>query len=86
MSTVKRWSVDIFLWEDDAGHTSAEARLISDQNAATVIGRGTAKLNPRDVDVPEIGDEVAVGRALADLGAHLMSTAQADITAVAQAE
>jgi hypothetical protein len=82
MSTVKKWSVDVYIWEDDAGRTSAEARLVAEHRALAVIGRGTARVNPHDPEIPEIGDEVAVGRALADLGRNLMSTAEADIQAV----
>ena len=85
MSTVKKWSVDVYIWEDDEGHTSAEARLIAEHRTTSMVGRGTARANPHDLDVPEIGDEVAVGRALADLGRNLMSTADADMQAVGSA-
>jgi len=85
MSTVKRWSVDVYIWEDDEGHTSAEARLVAENRPVSVVGRGIARLNPHDRDVPEIGDEVSVGRALADLGRNLMSTAEVDIEAVESA-
>jgi hypothetical protein len=36
-------------------------------------------LNPADDEVPEIGDELAVGRALADLSSRLLTTAAADV-------
>jgi hypothetical protein len=85
MASVKKWSVYVFIWEDDEGHTSAEARLIAENRAKAVVGRGLARLNPQDRDVPEIGDEVAVGRALSELGRSLMSTAEADIEAVSTA-
>jgi hypothetical protein len=83
MSKVKKWSVDVYIWEDEARRTSAEARLIAENRAVSVVGRGAARLNPHDRDIPEIGDEVAVGRALADLGRNLISTAETDIEAVA---
>lgn len=40
---------------------------------------GLARLNPADRDVPEIGDELAVARALSDLGHQLLDTAAGDI-------
>jgi hypothetical protein len=40
---------------------------------------GLARLNPADDNVPEIGDELAVARALADLINRLLTSAAADI-------
>jgi hypothetical protein len=36
-------------------------------------------LSPTDHDVPEIGDELAVARALSELGARLLATAATDV-------
>jgi hypothetical protein len=55
---------------------------VADNHAVSLVGRGTARANPHDRDVPEIGDEMAVGRALGDLSRNLLSVAEADITAV----
>jgi hypothetical protein len=41
-----------------------------------------ARLNPADRNVAEIGDELAVARALADLGKRLLTTTSDDIEAV----
>jgi hypothetical protein len=82
MTAMKRWQVEILLGEED-GETYAEARLhteIGDQ----VVGIGRARLNPHDHDVPEIGDEIAVARALTDLGHRLLITAARDIEQVTQ--
>lgn len=76
----KRWRVDVFIGERDGG-THAEARLVP-ADRATMTGVGDARLNPRDHDVPEIGDEIAVGRALGDLANKLLVTASGDIEAV----
>lgn len=74
--TAKEWSVRIFISEHD-GTTRAEARL--DTGAGTSLaGTGAARLSPKDNDVPEIGDEVAAARALADLAQRLLQTAQDD--------
>jgi hypothetical protein len=73
----KRWTVDVVIDEDD-GRTYAEARLHSGiETHLTGIGR--AKLSPEDENIPEIGDELAVARALSDLGHRLLVTAAQDI-------
>ncbi len=61
MIATRHWTVDIFVGEDD-GNTYAEATL-DDDIGNHVLGMGRARLNPFDADVPEIGDEIAVGRA-----------------------
>jgi Domain of unknown function (DUF1876) len=80
MAATKRWTVDIFIDEDD-GRTYAEARLHSDADTH-IVGIGRARLNPADKDIPEIGDELAAARALSDLGHRLLLTAAADVEAV----
>jgi hypothetical protein len=80
MTDLRHWIVDVYVGEDD-GQTYAEAAL-SDDLGYHVLGTGRARLSPADVNVPEIGDEIAVGRALADLGHHLLATASGDIESV----
>jgi hypothetical protein len=80
MAMTKRWSVDVYIDEID-GRTYAEARLHTTDDTH-LIGVGRARLNPTDEDIPEIGDELAVARALNDLGHRLLFTAAADIQAV----
>lgn len=77
MPMMKRWTVEIYIDEDE-GRTYAEARLHSDADTH-LVGVGRARLNPADDDVPEIGDELAVARALSDLGGRLLLTASNDI-------
>jgi hypothetical protein len=83
MSTAKHWSVDVYIGVED-GRTSAEARLQTG-DATQLRGYGVARLNPADEDVPEIGDEVAVARALSDLGHRVLLAAAADIQATSDA-
>ncbi|HEY8474457.1 MAG TPA: DUF1876 domain-containing protein [Natronosporangium sp.] len=78
MSTAKQWQVNIYISEDDAGHTHADARLLTRDRTA-LHGVGEARRNPHDPDVPEIGDELAVARALADLSDKLRQVAAADL-------
>lgn len=80
MRALRRWTVEVFVGEDD-GRTYAEAAL-RDDIGNHVLGTGRARVNPDDRDVPEIGDEIAVGRALVDLGHRLLNTAAADIESV----
>jgi len=77
MRALRRWTVEVFVGEND-GRTYAEAAL-HDDIGNHVVGTGRAKVNPADPDVPEIGDEIAVARALTDLGHRLLNTAAGDI-------
>jgi hypothetical protein len=45
------------------------------------VGTGRAKRNPADRDVPAISDELAVARALTDLGHRLLVTTAREISA-----
>jgi hypothetical protein len=77
---VETWSVTIDIGEHD-GHTRAVARLRT-RDTERVSGVGFARLAPTDEDVPEIGAEIAVARALADLSRHLMGVATEDVEQV----
>lgn len=80
MIRAKTWTADVLLTEDD-GKTRAEAilRLGADRE---LRGIGLARRNPRDREVPEIGDEVAVARAFSDLAHHLLEVAAEDIQTI----
>ena len=80
MRDTRQWTVQIYVGEVD-GRTYAEAALCDDIGNRT-RGRGNARLNPTDIDVPEIGDEIAVARALNDLSKRLLSVARADVAAM----
>lgn len=77
MMESKTWTVTISIDEHD-GHTRARARLHT-RDTDHMTGVGVARLNPADHEVPEIGDELAVARALADLSDRLMSAAAVDV-------
>lgn len=77
MIASKRWNIEIHIDEHD-GQTRALARLHS-RDETGLVGHGLARLNPADHDVPEIGDELAVARALSDLGHKLLEAAASDI-------
>jgi len=73
----KTWQVQIFVYED-AGRTNAEAVLKT--SAGTELRHtGAARLNPADRNVPEIGDELAVCRALTGLAHDLLDATLSDV-------
>ncbi|HEY9388501.1 MAG TPA: DUF1876 domain-containing protein [Mycobacteriales bacterium] len=80
MTMLKRWNVDIIIDEHDNA-TRAEARLTPGGGFA-MSGHGTARRNPDDLNVPEIGDELAVARALSELSHRLLHAAAHDIEGV----
>jgi hypothetical protein len=84
MNAMRRWKADILVGEKD-GHTRAEAWLVT-EIGDRMVGVGTANVAPHDVDVPEIGEEIAVARALRDLGAHLLEQASLEIQGVTREE
>ena len=76
----KSWSVKIVIDEFE-NQTRATARL-RPENRAELESVGWARLNPADSDVPEIGDELATARALADLAHQLIEVTAAVIEQV----
>ena len=79
MDHVSKWDISIDLFEHE---DSTVARVVLRTRATVLRAEGRARRNPVDAPVPEIGDELAVGRALADLGAQLMYSAAGDLAAI----
>ncbi len=79
----KTWNVQILISEED-GVTRARAVLAAGDATARLHGEGTARAHPGEPDVPEIGDEVAVSRALSALGHALLDAALEDVRWVLQ--
>ena len=65
MRTLSRWTVEVFVGEDD-GRPTPRPRCTTTSAITSRHRRGPGQ--PGDADVPEIGDEIAVARALLDLG------------------
>jgi hypothetical protein len=74
------WAVELVLSER-GNETHAEARLHTHDDTH-LSGHGRARRNPVDPQVPEIGDELAAARALADLSHALLDAAAGDLEAV----
>jgi len=68
MATSKAFRVDINVIEEGST-TDATARLVID--GEEIVASGMARRNPDDPDMPEIGDELAVARALLLLAREL---------------
>ena len=83
MAHTMEWNVRLYLVEEQG---TTKARVVLDTGNASLTGHGVAHRNPADVDVPEIGDELAAGRALNDLAGQLVTAATHDIEAMGAAE
>jgi hypothetical protein len=79
MDHTELWKMSLYLDEHD-GQTRASVRLHTRDTILT--GVGLAYRNPRDTDVPEIGDELAAARALSDLAHKLFQATVSDIEAI----
>jgi hypothetical protein len=77
VSTVDRWSVELSIQEHE-GQTRADARLVAD-GGDHLLGHGMARRHPRDPDVTEVGEKIAVARALSDLAHLLLGSAAAEL-------
>ncbi|MEV0738492.1 dsRBD fold-containing protein [Streptomyces sp. NPDC050549] len=66
--------------EGDDTHARA---VLNTRDTSTVTGRGTARRNPIDRSIPEIGDELAASRALEDLAIRLHDVYFSDIVQLA---
>jgi hypothetical protein len=77
MMHVTEWSAHVHLFETDS---VTQARVTLDTGAAVLTGEGLARRNPTDPLVPEVGDELAVGRALVELGRRLIAAAAEDVS------
>ncbi|MBO2457526.1 DUF1876 domain-containing protein [Actinomadura violacea] len=77
----KQWNVELYISEDGTDTDVRAVLLTGGQEKAG--GHGHARRNPADRRIPEIGDELAVSRALADLADRLHGLASEDIAELA---
>jgi len=76
MNQTRTLTLNIHLVEKES-ETTADVMLTTDNGVVT--GHGMARRNPRDSDVPEIGDEIACARALSELAHKLLDVAAGEI-------
>lgn len=77
---VREWNVRVSIFES-GDDTSATVVLLADA-PEHLSARGTSHRSSDDPAVPEIGDEVAVARALHHLADRLLETAERDVESV----
>jgi hypothetical protein len=82
MDHVAEWPVHVHLFEHES---VTQARVTLETGANRLAGEGLARRRRGDPQVPEIGDELAVGRALIELGERLVRAANEDVAAVCRA-
>jgi hypothetical protein len=82
-ASAKEWRLRLYLSEHDP---STEARVVLDTGDTVLESHAEAHRNPFDTAVPEIGDELAAGRALISLGRQLLRNAAGDMSAAGAPE
>lgn len=70
------WDVVLDVVEDDQ-HCEVTAHLTTKDRS--FVGRGRSRRNPEDPQVPQVGEQLAVARALHEVAAHLTDDAWAMI-------
>ncbi|MFC4533423.1 dsRBD fold-containing protein [Sphaerisporangium dianthi] len=80
---VKQWTVEIYITEDDEDDRTVARAVLLNRAGTLHESAGYARRNPIDRPVPAIGDELAAGRALADLAAKLTEDAAEDVAQMA---
>lgn len=69
-------------FEKDEARTKAFVTLRAGRR--TLLANGTARRNPVDPDLPQVGEDLAVARALSKLAHELLSDAVSQLEAVTQ--
>jgi hypothetical protein len=77
---IRTWKVQVHIFDHDDS-TTADA-VLTTQSGTSLHGHGQARRHPADVDVREIGEEVAVAHALRHLADRLLDTASEDISEI----
>jgi hypothetical protein len=71
------WHVEVLLYED--GDRTRAGAVLRTSAGTELPSEGVARRNPKDTDVPEIGEELATSRALSGLAHALLGASVADI-------
>ena len=79
MTHTRTWTVDINLTEDESERVTRASAVLRSGVRIPLRGEGEARRRPVDKEVPEIGDELATARALADLAYKLLDVTAGDI-------
>lgn len=79
MTHTRTWTVEVNITEDEETRRTFAAAILHTDARRPVRGEGEARRRPSDAEVPEIGDELATARALADLAYKLLDVTVGDI-------
>jgi len=82
---IHTWKAMIYLFDEGEvpGSERTSAHVVLTTSSGTLLrSTGIARRRPGDADVPEIGAELAVARALHQLADDLLAAAAADITQI----
>ncbi len=79
INDIKHLTVDVSI-DERPRRTRAKARV--HWRGRDLVGVGIARLNPADRNIADIGDELAVARALSNLSNQLFAATASDIEAV----
>jgi hypothetical protein len=79
MTHTGTWTVHINITEDEADRRTRASAVLRSGIRKPLRGEGEARRRPDDTEVPEIGDELATARALADLAYKLLDATAGDI-------
>jgi hypothetical protein len=82
MVHTRTWTVDVTIDEHEDERRTRAVAVLRTEARPQLRGEGTARRFPADREVPEIGDELATARALADLAYKLLDVAAGDIEQV----
>lgn len=80
---VKEWRLNVYLSEHDPDTT---ARIVLDTGDNVLESHAGARRSPGDRAMPDIGDELAAGRALIAMGRMLLRAADGDMQATGAAD
>ncbi|MEZ0448913.1 dsRBD fold-containing protein [Cellulomonas sp. ICMP 17802] len=73
------WNVAIYLVDSPDDPTTRAHAVLTTTTGATLDGYGRARFTAYDLDVPEVGTEVAAARALRNLADRLLQASSDDL-------
>ncbi|WP_285102163.1 dsRBD fold-containing protein [Promicromonospora sp. MEB111] len=80
------WNVAIHLFDADDlvrdGRMTGAHAVLTTSSGTSLEGYGSARRNPEDAAVPEIGEELAAARALRELADRLLRATSDDIAQI----
>jgi hypothetical protein len=79
MTTQKSFTLAVAVEENPADRVTTASAKIDLGTGRSCVGTGTAIRFPRDPEMPTVGDELAIARALVDLAKQVAGDAYSEI-------